>query len=595
MFHGGTITDVSGYSIDTTNSDHPTSITITFTTTTASPVLVWGGHIATRLDWGLGNSAVSISGSPYHTRLLSLDGAGGNQDRSLSSDATIFPGSITIIKDAVPDSSVPFTFTPSASLGSPFNLVDDGSVPATNSKLLNNIFTFTTYTVAETTVNGWTLSFASPNPCTIASPNGGSASASGSTLTINMNEGEEYTCTFTNTRQNATLTVIKNVINNNGGTKTASDFHMTVTGGDPSPGSFNGSGTGTSVSITPGVAYSVSEDSVSGYTQTGSTAGCSSTGLPAGGSATCTITNDDQAATLHVIKHVINDNGGTKSASDFAITVTGSSPSPASFNGAESPGTTVTLNAGTYSVDEGAHVGYAKTLSADCSGSIANGESKTCTITNDDLSGTLIVIKHVINDNGGIKVAGDFSMTVTGTNVQPSATFPGVESPGTTVTLNAGSYSVDEAAVVGYTKTLGTDCSGTIANGQTKTCTITNDDTQVAIATVMKWTLKDVANLSGLHPGNQAGTVTFKLSGPYANGDTMDCGVSDSSKLIFTSNAIPVEYSPAGTEGTASTSFDVEVPGIYLWTADFSGDSANQAVSKGCGKEVTEITATYNP
>ena len=37
--------------------------------------------------------------------------------------------------------------------------------------------------------------------------------------------------------------------------------------------------------------------------------------------------------------------------------------------------------------------------------------TKTCTITNDDNSPRLIVIKHVINDNGGTAVAGDFTMT----------------------------------------------------------------------------------------------------------------------------------------------------------------------------------------
>ena len=65
----------------------------------ANPVLAWGGHIATRQDWGTGNSAVAISGSPYHTRLIDLDGSGGNQDRSLSADAVIFPGFIHIVKN----------------------------------------------------------------------------------------------------------------------------------------------------------------------------------------------------------------------------------------------------------------------------------------------------------------------------------------------------------------------------------------------------------------------------------------------------------------------------------------------------------------
>jgi hypothetical protein len=63
--------------------------------------------------------------------------------------------------------------------------------------------------------------------------------------------------------------------------------------------------------------------------------------------------------------------------------VTATNPDQASFPGAEDPGTTIGVNAGTYSVDEsGGPAGYVKTLSADCSGTIALGESKTCTITN---------------------------------------------------------------------------------------------------------------------------------------------------------------------------------------------------------------------
>jgi len=104
----------------------------------------------------------------------------------------------------------------------------------------------------------------------------------------------------------------------------------------------------------------------------------------------------------------------------------------------------------------------------------------------------LTVIKHVINDNGGTMTADKFSITVTGTNVAPSATFPGAESPGTTVTLDAGSYSVDETAVAGYTKTLGADCSGTIANGESKTCTITNDDNVVTVATTIATTITSI-------------------------------------------------------------------------------------------------------
>jgi Ca2+-binding RTX toxin-like protein len=96
-----------------------TSITLEFTYTGDSVigdnvVIAWGGHIATRLNWGDGFSAVAISGSPYHMRLTGaaqFDGttasvlSTGNQDRSLSSDAVTFPAAITIVKETTPDAS----------------------------------------------------------------------------------------------------------------------------------------------------------------------------------------------------------------------------------------------------------------------------------------------------------------------------------------------------------------------------------------------------------------------------------------------------------------------------------------------------------
>ncbi len=65
-----------------------------------SLVIAWGGHIASELEWGRGNSATAISGSPYHMALDSLDGAStGSQDRALSTSAIFFtPGITTAIK-----------------------------------------------------------------------------------------------------------------------------------------------------------------------------------------------------------------------------------------------------------------------------------------------------------------------------------------------------------------------------------------------------------------------------------------------------------------------------------------------------------------
>jgi hypothetical protein len=82
---------------------------------------------------------------------------------------------------------------------------------------------------------------------------------------------------------------------------------------------------------------------------------------------TCTVTNNDIAPTLTVIKHVVNDNGGTALASAFALDSGGANDSPDDFPGAESPGTVVTLNANAaYSVSESGPAGYATSYSANC-------------------------------------------------------------------------------------------------------------------------------------------------------------------------------------------------------------------------------------
>ena len=55
--------------------------------------------------------------------------------------------------------------------------------------------------------------------------------------------------------------------------------------------------------------------------------------------------------------------------------------------------------------------------------------------------------------------------------------FAGSESGVTKTLLSVGSYSVSEAAVLGYAlKSLSGDCAGVIALGEHKTCTVTNDD-----------------------------------------------------------------------------------------------------------------------
>jgi hypothetical protein len=199
--NGYTYANGSGFA-----GDKSARIEINFTASVANPVLAWGGHIATRQAWGPTKSAVSIPGSPYHTRLISLDGAGGNQDRSLSAAAVIFPASITIVKDVVggtdpQDFAYTETASPTLSPAS-FSLDDDANATLSNQQTYTNILDtgFITYTFAEGSVANWSVSF-NTSPCTVSTPNGGtqSSSVANRSVTINLNEGENVTCTFLNT------------------------------------------------------------------------------------------------------------------------------------------------------------------------------------------------------------------------------------------------------------------------------------------------------------------------------------------------------------------------------------------------------------
>ena len=68
------------------------------------------------------------------------------------------------------------------------------------------------------------------------------------------------------------------MINQGGGTNKPSDFTISVSGNNPSPASFSGSASGTTVQLTAG-KYSVTEKGPSGYT-TDYSGECSGTASP---------------------------------------------------------------------------------------------------------------------------------------------------------------------------------------------------------------------------------------------------------------------------------------------------------------------------
>ena len=97
-------------------------------------------------------------------------------------------------------------------------------------------------------------------------------------------------------------------------------------------------------------------------------------------------------ATLHVVKSVINNNGGTTNASDFNLHVKflGADVSGSPAGGAGTPGTTYSLDPGTYLISEDVNTFYGSSFSGDCNlvGSITltAGQDATCIITNDDVA-----------------------------------------------------------------------------------------------------------------------------------------------------------------------------------------------------------------
>ena len=180
------------------------------------------------------------------------------------------------------------------------------------------------------------------------------------------------------------LNVVTKVDNTNGGTKQPSDFTITVSGNRPSPRTFSGSSSGTSVRLSSG-NYEVTSNSIPDYSTSYSPAcsGTASGGVP----IKCTVTNQYTPAPgsttfLNVVTKVDNTNGGTKQPSDFTITVSGNRPSPRTFSGSSS-GTSVRLSSGNYEVTSNSIPDYSTSYSPACSGTASGGVPIKCTITSE--------------------------------------------------------------------------------------------------------------------------------------------------------------------------------------------------------------------
>jgi hypothetical protein len=215
VMRGGSFTAITTPTITSGSyaGDSETIITVTFTVgpssgdmcetkqgvTTCGIALWFGAHVAAQANWGTGNGAGSISGSPYHVALDAIDGGAiGQRDNQMQAGVvTAIPnGTITIIKDVIitdPDpQDFDFVLTNNSTITENFSLDDDndGTLPSQQSFSVPP----GTWTATETVPAAWTL-----QDITCVDPTGNTTTNLGTaTATINLASNETVTCTFTN-------------------------------------------------------------------------------------------------------------------------------------------------------------------------------------------------------------------------------------------------------------------------------------------------------------------------------------------------------------------------------------------------------------
>jgi hypothetical protein len=498
---GGTLTD-AGYvnpepiDVDTTGTVERL-IDVTFTAAGATAVLAWGGHIASNLNWGAGNTFVgSHTGASFHMRVLQINGAStGHQDLSMHGDAiSPLPSPFTtqVNRTSV---EVGSAVVDAATLG--------GTAGSRVSGVVNFFWCFSPTSRPDCTVGGTQIGtgevVAAPSP---TSPDGvasvqfvpdaagsycfraefvPSATALYSPAAHTNTTTECFDAVVTPPR----LTVTKRCFPSTDDGR----FNLLLDGVEVLSNATCGQSVGP-LTVTPGVAHTVSETEGTGtdladYTSEvgGNCAPITPTSgsitLANGESATCTITNTRNGTgvvtgTLTVNKVCVPaDAGGL-----FEVDIDALQFADVPCGGSTGP---VVVSAGPHLVTEAGGTDtslsdYATVIGGDCAAdgsvTVAAGGDATCTLTNTRnpvLPATLTVNKVCVPGSTSrftITINGDSAGTVAcGGSIGPVDVTPGHNTAG-------------ETGAPDYTLVWGGDCEadGTVfvAAGQQATCTLTN-------------------------------------------------------------------------------------------------------------------------
>jgi hypothetical protein len=150
--------------------------------------------------------------------------------------------------------------------------------------------------------------------------------------------------------------------------------------------------------------------------------------------------------------------------------------SPESFHPDYERPVTVILSPGEYKITERAltKVGpaYVITYSENCEGVIQGGETKKCVITNTEDFADIRVLKEIEVDPDTTPTIGNFTYSIinNGEIRYEDSRF----SSNTRQALIPGTYDVIETGDYSEHAFYSEECSGTITNGESKTCIITN-------------------------------------------------------------------------------------------------------------------------
>ena len=514
---------------------------------------------------------------------------------------------VTITKDAIPDGTQAFTFTPSPEIHpTDFDLVDDGD-PATSpdsSRTFEGKFEGS-FTVTEQIQAGWDLTdvrctgAATPELDPQGNPTG--------RVDLQAAIGETVNCTFENTKRGG-IVVVKNTVGADGTfsytSSTLGGFDLTTTGGMAST-SFD--------QLVPGT-YDITETVPAGWDLVASCDDGSdpaSIGLDPGETVTCTFTNTRRGKIV-VVKNTLGGDGTFSYTSStlggFDLTTVGGTAST----------TFDLLLPGTYDISESVPQGWDLTSASCDDGSspasigVAPGETVTCTFQNTK-RGKIVVVKNTIGGDGTFSYAsstlGGFDLTSSGGSA--STTFD---------LLVPGSYDVSETVPTGWDLTSASCDDGSAPGsigldaGETVTCTFEN--TRRGKVVVVKNAIGgdgafsftsstlggfDLNTSSGtastsfdlLVPGSYDVTETVPTGWDLTNvscddgsapgsigldpGETVTCTFENTKRggIVVVKNTIGAEgtfsytsstlggFDLTTTGGTASTSFDLLVPGSY--------------------------------